>query len=488
MNIYYIVLAVVLIGGAYYKYDSDRRKRKNANAAGEGNQGGIEDAPISAIPDLPEGRWCYIDDIVPSLTSNQGGDSNAAQDLVASVALGIAKTGTKPLFIGASAVSSKGEMVSKAAAVQIMQNLALNVPVYEGGDTYGPKRSELGEAIVRESKEGKLNIILGGPAGDLEWAFLNGANVANITLHALLIDTWNETGSSGMASYLTDAMKKSARYVVGRLGGRVFQVKSPDYYHLLFKKNLPESFKDTRAFIDRNRDLKGWNVANSAHILQRNTSLNNNSRNTDTGALRIADVLAMASYCGIKWNQGAAIMNGIQDGLDIMKDRIAKGAANTVQYTDAPVIQEAPVSPVDRSTFNEATCQVYVHPETGGSANALKFTQTAKISYGQILESSYDIRHSKDRVWKGKEYQAGRYIDGTDGIITFDRSKNQWLIYMFEYSLTGENKRPKGWKHAPWVRKGDPVGLISSTNSRNGQWNVSGQRQERSNIHWTTAQ
>ena len=59
---------------------------------------------------------------------------------------------------------------------------------------------------------------------------------------------------------------------------------------------------------------------------------------------------------------------------------------------------------------------------------------------------------------------------------------------MFEYSLTGEDRRPKGWRDAEWVSSGDPVGLISSTNTRNGDWTVAGQAAERSDIRWVTAE
>lgn len=465
---------------AWAHYVEHGRAEKRPPYYGVDRNGSQVASPVS---DLPIGDWIYIDDVVRSLTQDKGGDSNAAQDLVAVIAMGVKLKGTQPRFIGVGA-TKKG--VSKDAAVKIIKASGLNIPVYEGANEYAATESELGNAIIRESKKGPLTAILGGPAGDLAWAMKNGAHSHNITLHALLEDTWNELGSEGMPSYQRDAMSASSRYVNSGLRGRIYQVRDPDYYHLLFRKNLPSAFKDTNDFINRNRGYKAWDVANSNHILAKNRRYNTNSRGTDTSSLRIADVLAMASYCGIKWNEGAKIMNAIQGGLDILKDRQDRGAVNNLNYTDAPVIDKPPSKPVDRSTFT-GRAKVYVHPESGGTTNPLSFPQTATITRGELSKYHYVIKHTKDGSWKGKQYEPGRIVDGTDGVISYRRSDNAWLIYMFEYSIRGEDKRPKGWNHIPWIEKGDPVGLISSTNTRNGKWTVSGQGSERTNVYWTIA-
>lgn len=439
-----------------------------------------EDKPVAqapSIPDLPIGRWCYIDD------ASEGNDSNYAQDLLCTVALQISKNGTRPAFIG---VSTTPNGVDKGHVVEIMTAAALNVPVLQGHSQYRAGESELGNAIIAETKKGIFTICLGGPAGDIEWAFKNGAHTHNVTCHALLRGTWNAEGDKGVPDHMREDMRSSANYVASVLGDRLHEIRRPDYYHLLHVENLPNGFKETTEFINRNRDLLAWDVANKNSIVSENARLNAQQA-FSTHLLRMADVLATASSLGINLGDTASIFNGIQNGLDIMKDRIARGAVNTISYTASAEVAAPSISPVNRSTFNEATCKVYVHPEDGGSRNTLEFRQTATITSGSITADSYNIRHTKDGIWKGKLYKDGRYIDGADGVISFNRDDNTWYLYMFEYSLIGEFNRPKGVSYLPWVKSGDPIGLISSTSARNGAYDVSGQANERSNIHWLTA-
>ena len=288
-----------------------------------------------------------------------------------------------------------------------------------------------------------------------------------------------------MAGWKRKAMADTAAYVASRVGyqGASLRVVRPDYYDLIYRSNLPAPYQNTESWINKNRTNVAWDLANSNYVITRNAHLNKccTGIRDNTGQLRIADVLAMAEFAGVGRTNYAGIFNSIQHGLDIMQDRVSRGAKHTIVFTE--VLAPEPAAPVDRSTFNIATAKPY---DTG--RNPLRFTETAKITRADLTKSTYTINHTKDGKWKGVEYQPKRFIDGNDSIISFNRSDKKWYVFPFEYSLIGENKRPKGWGNVEWIEKGDPVGLMSNTNVRGGQWTPSGQRQERSNIVWRQAQ
>ena len=176
--------------------------------------------------------------------------------------------------------------------------------------------------------------------------------------------------------------------------------------------------------------------------------------------------------------------------------RAAQKAANVAPVALVPspmkVPEVEPISepktfPLDMLTFDIDKVKVYVHPEHGGAANILEFAETSVISFAEIRQHSYTVKHSKDGGWLSKLYKKGRFIDGNEATISFNRNDGIWYLYVFEYSVVGEYRRPKGWADLPWVSHGDPVGLLSCTNGRNGAWSVKGQAQERTNIAWTTA-
>jgi len=476
LEIIILVVAALFLGEVVgWAKDRFERKKFNMDAAVKN-----EDSPISSIPDMSEGHWIYLDDLVLDLNSQKGGDTNAPQDLLAVLAMGVSKLGKKPKFIGVTCTKNG---VDKAETVKIMKATALNVPVYQGNSEYSDGESELGIKIVEESQKGKLTVIMGGPAGDLAWA-LNHPDCHhwNITLFALMRNTWNAEGSESMPHYKREWMEETARYVAQKLSGRITEIEKPDYYHLIKRKNLPASFQDTGAFIERNRVFKAWDIANSNHVLANNRKYNAGI-NGNTGSLRIADVLAMAEYCGIRWHDAGAIMLAIQHGLDILQNRIEMGAVDNIDYSVPPPPPEVDRTPIDRSTFNPATAKPY-----GTGTNVMDFNQSGRITFSTIGERSYISDHTKDGVWKrSKEYQAGRYIDGNDCFVSYKRSKSQWYVWPIEYSLRGERSRPKGASSIPWVLDGDPIGIMSCTNARDGQWNAKGQSRERTNIAWHTA-
>lgn len=296
---------VVLLGILYSK-----------NRSEDSDEEPVTVEPVAPeIESIPVGSWSMVDDSPRSFQSDDGGDPNGGPDLLAGLALAISRRGTLPKFIGVCC-TSKG--VDKSPVERMIALTNLGIPVYEGHNDYSSGDSELAQAIIAESKKGKHAIVLGGPAGDIAWAMKNGAHSHNISLHGLLEDTWNAEGDNSMPGYQRQGMRASSEYVNQKLKGRIYQIRRPDYYHLIKIENLPPAFRNTNDFIDRNRDLEAWDYACSNHIMSECRRLNSEQGLT-TGALRIADVLAMASFCGIRWSDSGAIMSAIQHGFNIMK-------------------------------------------------------------------------------------------------------------------------------------------------------------------------
>lgn len=451
-----IGIILILVIGAAVKTAKDSKERKKFN-----DENIVIPPPHPKIADLPTGNYCIIDECTPEVAA--GRETNGAQDVLAQLFLLISETGTKPAFIG---VSCGEHGVNKQPTINAIKELCLNIPILEGAPTYLGAKSELSDAIVEHTKKGIFKIYLGSPAGDVARAFKDGAHIHNIKLPRLLEHTWNEHINYVAAKYVLDRLQDKSGAVT-------------EYYELIKRSNLPPKFQDTHTFINLNRTLKAWDLANSPEILQRNQELNAGIKD-NTGVLRIADVLCVAKDLGFE-KDIARTFNGIQHGMDICKDRIALGAVeNLVQST--PPLSSLDMTPINRDTFNESNCKVY-----GGTRNPFRYAQTSTIQSASIGISSHTIRHSKAGKWKGKTYQSGRKIDGTHGIISYDRETKQWYVFMFEYSVIGEPRRPKGWQFLNWIQQGDPVGLIASTNTRSPQWDVRGQANERTNIQWVTA-
>ena len=467
MNLLIILLIVASVAAIAYN-----KKKKNKSQT---DTAPVPEPVLNGVPDLPVGDWIYIDECVPKTTKHE---TNGGPDMVATLALVVSRKGTKPRFIG---VTCGQDGVDKSHTIEVVKGLAINVPVYEGSQEYEAGQSELGEAIIAETKKGKLNIILGSPAGDLSWAIKNGAHHHNIHLWALLVDTWNADSSDGMPHYQREAMAASAAHVDRTIpADRKHYIRRPDYYYLIKTSNLPPIFRNTGAFIERNKKgLPGWAIANKAEIVNRNRQLN---AGLGGSPLRIADVLATAAYCGIPWNDAGRIMSGIQHGLDIMRDRIAQGAVNTIEYTEVAPLEPVEYEPVDKSTFSIAKCKI-----KGSSDNPLTFAETAKITSFEVREYDHTVKHTKDGKWVGKYYEAGRMLDSCSCMVYYDRKQKSWVCWVFEYGIRGEYTRPKGWKSSGVIQKGDPIMFFDASLCRNGKWEVQEQRNERTNFVWTTA-
>jgi len=298
-----IGIIAVLVIGAIVKAAQDKKERKEFNERETSK-------PTPSIADLPVGNYCIIDECTPEIAA--GRETNGAQDVQAQLYLLISETGTKPAFIG---VSCGEHGVNKQPTINAIKELCLNIPILEGAPTYAGAKSELSDAIVEHSKKGVFKIYLGSPAGDVARAFKDGCHIHNIKLPRLLEHTWNEHINYVAAKYVLDRLQDKSGAVT-------------EYYTLITRSNLPPPYQDTHTWINRNRPLKAWDLANSPEILKRNQELNAGIKD-NTGVLRIADVLCVAKDLGFEYDY-ARIFNGIQHGMDICKDRIALGAVETL--------------------------------------------------------------------------------------------------------------------------------------------------------------
>ena len=273
-----------------------------------------------AIPDLPYGNWCWVDECKPS--GADGDETNGSQDLMFSLAYEVATRGTRPRFIGVTKSQNHG--VNKQPTLDIIKALRINIPVYQGNDSYLAARSELSDAIVSESKARNLDIVSGGPAYDIQYALQNGAKKENIRFYGLLRGTWNAKKQP--------AFIEAANVVPKIIGeAKTVEIKYPDFMHMLYVKNLPSAYKDTEAFIDRNRGLVAWDLACSQGVITRNKQLNRNNDPKMTGGLRAgADCMALVARNNGDIFDAGHLFSNVQHGLDIFKDRIERGAVNTL--------------------------------------------------------------------------------------------------------------------------------------------------------------
>ena len=313
MDILIVVCAALVI----FAIVKSKSKKKTKQA---GPTVPINTPEPASLLDLPFGNWCWVDECKPA--SAEGDETNGAQDLIFALAYEVSTRGTRPRFIGVT--KSQRHEIDKGPTLEMIKALCINTPVYQGAGKYGAERSELSDAIVNESRERELDIVSGGPAYDIQYALQNGANLNNIRFFGLLRGTWNAENQP--------AFIEAARVIPSLLGeSRVKEIKRPDYYHMLYRRNLPAEYKDTGAFIERNRDLVAWNLACSPAVIARNKQLNQNNDAKLTGGLRAgADCMALVARNGEDILNAGHLFSSVQHGLNIFKDRIARGAANTL--------------------------------------------------------------------------------------------------------------------------------------------------------------
>lgn len=255
---------------------------------------------------IPIGNWCYIDDMVLSLTQDKGGDYNAPQDLAAVLAIAV-KFNSLPLFIGVTSIRNKGTGLK--VAQDIVKASGLNIPVYSGSPTYNGKPSELSKQIIKHSKN-KLSVCLGSPATDLAVALKGGANASNIKLHALLEDTWNEDNPNA------PQFKIDADYVQFKIRDK-HEIPFPQFLILI---KVKASY--AKAFIEKNMNNKMWVMVNNNFVRGKNRAMNN-AQGLTAGDLRIADCLTVLDYFGIDVYKNPNRMFGaIQHGLDLIRARL----------------------------------------------------------------------------------------------------------------------------------------------------------------------
>lgn len=449
------IIALLMVG--FYAYDDARDERKRENAP-----------PIAVeqpAPEAPEraffyGRWIYVDDQITGLERGFSGDPNGVIDMVYTIALGL-HYNNLPMAIGVTATDGG---LDDHVTEQLVALTGTKIPIKYGYRVKHMGQSQLSDYIVSESKKGHLTIVLGGPVSDVAQAIKQGANKKNITVIGTLYGTSNERGDQAAADYIKGKVK-------------FINIGSPEYQTLI--RQFPVNPKYANgAFIDQWRTVPAWDLVASDAVLARTLELNK-FQFQNQFKIRVSDSMNADRYLSGKpesftqYRNLPSIMSRVIHGLQIMQ---------TLTPDDMPEKPQTVAQAVNCGAFNQSTVKVH-----GGTQNPFKFAKTANITHGYIDSHSYQIKHTKDGKWKGKQYQPGRLIDGTDGVVFCNTDDRKWYVYMFEYSVLGEVNRPKGWAHVKWVQKGHKIGLISSTNTRNGNWSVAGQAKERSNVHWTTA-
>lgn len=474
-----IVIILICVAIVAIAYKAKIKKRKDKDKVDEF----VESVKVA---DLPMGKWFYIDEGFANSNNSTQVDTNGSGDLIASLALNVAVRGTLPEFIG---VTCGKNGVDKRATVEAIKALAVNVPVLEGHRHYSSGDSELSRKIIEVTKKGKYDCVLGSPAGDLDHAFRNGAHHWNVTLYALLRGTWNAGTSQLMPAFQTSAMKKSANSVAGILKGRIFEIVAPNYYHLLYKNNLPMTFRDTQAFINRNRDLKAWDLAFTKAISKENATMNKHQGLT-TGALRLADVLATAKMLGIEKEDTKYIFDKIQEGLDIFKQRITDGAVNTIEQS---VPFKAGLEPEKES---EGTRTQKTSGNVPFDINKVKWlhgsgvknwSETSVLKSVSVTSNRLILRNSKGGIWPAVKAH-GVLVDSN--VWCFVEVGGIWYAATFEYlrprqgeKFIGFNEIPSHTKANPIkgfkLKKGDTIHVMVSGLARSPQFkNV----KERSNI------
>lgn len=456
------LIALLIIGGGVYVHDKKSRKRKNKNANPTKAQ------VSSGIADLPVGNWAIGDECIPATATVE---VNGGPDLLYTLAMEVSERGTKPAFIIAT-VSEDG--LDKRPTTEMVQLLALNIPVYQGYHQYRARESEGGRAIIERSKQGPLDVVWGASAHDLQWALQNGAHTHNITFYGLLRGTSNAVHYDGA---------EEAAEVVPRLLGESKMHEVTNYYYPHFRKNLPAGYKDTESFIARNRSkLAAWDATFTPEIMARSRALNK-AQGLTNGSLRAgSDAQAQLIRLGYSDTNMGVMYSKVQHGIDILADRITRGAVETLKQTPAT----AP--PKDKYSLEPSSVDLSRAKLYKGSTNPLSFPETAKASNVRVAKKRYWLTHSKEGAWKSKLYKDGKYIDGVDSIISIDPESGELWICNWEYSVAGDKSRGKGWSYYPWIKKGHIVGILAATNTRNSKWTIKGQRSERSNIIWVAAE
>jgi len=262
------------------------------------------DVPDSQ-PELPIGRYITINDFNPSLRDMSKGDPDSSQDFGAQIAL-MFHYNSKPLAIGCSQTEGKNYT---SIPSELLEAAKLDVPILKGHPSKGGAgKSALSKFVVSESKKGKLALIIGGTTGDVSRALKDGATASNITLY-LTRNTWNEQNSDGATEYIT------SRCIT-------HQVPTSDLYHTLGEKGKPFDINGLSAnkWIDQNRNIKMWAMANNQSVIQAIRNINTfMSQFKDNHPLRIADALHLTQYFGAPNNGHLHHFNVINNGLKIMR-------------------------------------------------------------------------------------------------------------------------------------------------------------------------
>lgn len=443
-----VVLAILLGGG--YKYQSDRRKRKNAAVVADSAE------PIESTLEFKTGNWIYLDDIPRGLPNADqsnvvgriSGDGNGPQDLAFTLALAL-HYNSLPKAIGVTPTrSGRDRFIAKSMVCAS----GLEIPVIYGAHINHMMPSPLADYIVAESRKSKLDIVVGGTVTDIAQALKQGAVVSNIRIIGTIYETSNEAGDQAAA----DIVKNS--------GVRIFNIGSPEYERLI--RLMPQTPSiDERALIKKWRHVKMWDRAFSPSVMEKSSAENQHQFGHNL-PLRVSDSMNVdrllsgdpANYKGYLNYPG--IVARVENGLSIM---------SKLKPVDPPKLPDRKpnlLSDFDMSNIN-----------TKGFTNAPAFPETSKINKADVRIDSANISHLKQAVWRKMKFSRG-FVNA-----------NVWLIYKdgdevcavpYEYLRFNEGRKDVGWGvlDADFI-SGDQIGLMVSTIVRRGDL-VNGK--ERSNI------
>ena len=252
------VIALLLIVGAYYVFDKDKRNDTPAPP--------VAVLPPSTMPVPPlvldqapaprVTRWFYLDDMVTSLATGFKGDPNGPQDLAYAIALAL-HYNNFPMGIGVTPTrNGRDSTVTK----KLIGLSGFDIPVYYGATSNSMAPSELSRKLVEESRRGPLSVVIGGTATDLAQALKDGANGNNITVVGTLYGTSNEKGDQAAADYVRGRVK-------------FINMGSPEYQALLWQMPKHPALVDG-VFIDSWRGIPMWDAVFSDAIIFESSRLN----------------------------------------------------------------------------------------------------------------------------------------------------------------------------------------------------------------------
>lgn len=435
---------------------------------------GVDGSVSEVNPDIPTGRWIYMDDFVRSLTAEKGGDFNAPNDLAFVLAMAVEQNSLPMAIICTSVGHNRG--IGLEAAKKVVEESGLGIPVLAGNTNYRKGDSEGSRFIAQESKKGKLTICIGGPCNDIRDAGqVHGANANNINFFAIVKGTWNQWTNSdtkGETELATDYMYS-----------RFQKIRDIADYRgwLQAPKGIPFNESWVKEWRDKSRVFR---LCFGNFVNERNRQMNamqGNGRNP----MRAADFMTVAAMFGLDYNNFGHMIGVFERGFSKMEE-YPKAALRAVTVG---VVEQAPE--ITRKNYTKADYDRLPHKVTYG-VDTRSWSKTSNLTSASISSGHTTVKHSKSKSWAGKALSDGKTIVNANLWLVFIEN-NQVIHYPFEHLRPGQSQKHVGWQsvysqsrgqHDPKLKKGDLIGIYVTTQARVG---TAANGKERSNIVWTTA-